>query len=107
MRPILIAAALWFAAGAVLPFHWTHRLSPVCAWRPEPCIAALGLARGSPDAAADQMRAACLLSRGLKSQSPVNLILRQWPSDMEAINALGGSLSPEDHARHVQGGDRR
>jgi hypothetical protein len=87
MRPlaaILAGSALYVAAGSLVPFGMSHRLSEQCAWVPNPVLSDLGLARGEPSYRENMARVACFHRRGLASDSPlVRDLRRNWPSEAE------------------------
>lgn len=87
MRPVAFAiagAAVYIAAGAVIPFNWSHRLAEGCQWVPRRSLDNLGLARGEPTGGDNLARAICLYRKGLKSETPIpTRILNHWPSRAE------------------------
>lgn len=89
MRPfvaLLSGAALYAAAGAAIPFSWTHTLSESCYWLPASPWDDLGLSRGEPGYDENVARAACFNKRGGFGVD-VRDVLRVWP-DKAWLTAL-------------------
>lgn len=82
-----LGAGLYVAAGALVPFSWTHRLSEACHWVPVEEFDKLGLARGNPNADDNVARAACFARRGAYG-TDVNVLLRVFP-DRVTLASLG------------------
>ena len=89
MRLLTAAAAgavAYIAAGALIPFNWSHSLSETCHWVPMRSLSALGLSRGDPSEDDNMARAACLYRRGGYGVE-IRTIINRWP-DRAQLTAL-------------------
>lgn len=86
MRLLLIplAFAIFLAAGAHLPYQWTHTLSATCYWSPKPWMRHLGSATATGPAWAMEDR--CWAARGAHDPDAlpdIKVLLKKWPSQAQ------------------------
>ncbi len=77
MTRFLAACVLLAVVSVFLPYRWTHEMDAGCHWQPRPWIGRLGAQEASGAALDDQ--AVCRTLKGLKSATPVRVVLTRWP----------------------------
>lgn len=111
MRRILLIAAVYIGAGAILPFSATHRLSGACTWLPDGPHDPAGLSQAVASPADDVKRIACLHRKGAKANPLfVHRFLRHWPSKRQIAKWEAGYDRPlyaKEPARSIQARDSR